>query len=93
MAMFSARFDEGPIEQMLSWDVPFSSFISFFCSYRMFQVLCQPPITWQVHGISIPQFGLGIRFGACGKLEFMLPECRLSKENPQNVPDSLRPKV
>ena len=56
-------------------------------------LLCQPPITWQVHGISIPQFGFGIRFGACGKLEFMLPECRLSKENPQSVPDSLRPKV
>ena len=30
VAMFSARFDGGPIEQMLSWGVPFSSFISFF---------------------------------------------------------------
>ena len=29
VAMFSARFDGGPIEQMLSWGVPFSSFTSF----------------------------------------------------------------
>ena len=91
VAMFSARFDEGPIEQMLSWDVPFSSFISFlfFVVTGCFRYCANLQSHGKYMGSVFPSLVLASRFGACGKLEFMLPECRLSKENPQSVQDSM----